>query len=247
MKEPQLVLLPPLPLGGETLREAETRRDTETDCQGAVRAGRQELRGRRPSGRRSGPAPQREDGGGEPQIMAPCALTTGRPFCNNGKEEARLIKEVPVTVGVGGFGEGPHPPPYSEGAWSSLLVLRLPQGPPKASRLALRALPVFSPRRRARPSGYACCCPCCCCWRLCRLVSGRNCPALPGTPGRGCGWVCVEGSPGVAGLASHPQQTKGGSHSAGSPNPSPSCLPQAWRGDHAGQRPVLPHHTCPCR
>lgn len=167
--------------------------------------------------------------------MAPCALTTGRPFCNKGKE-ARLIKEVPVTVGVGGFGEGPHPPPSSEGAWSSLPVLRLPQGPPKASRLALRALPVFSPGRRARPWGCPCCCPCCCCRRLCRLVSGQNCPALPGTPGRGCGWVCVEGSPGVAGQASHPQQTKGGSHSAGSPNPSRSCLPQAWRGDHAGQR-----------
>lgn len=168
--------------------------------------------------------------------MAAFALTTGRPFCNKGKEEARLIKEVPVTVGVGGFGDGRHPPPSSEGAWSSLLVLRLPQGPPKASCLALRALPVFSPGRRARPWGCPCCCPCCCCQRLCRLVSGRNCPALPGTLGRGCGWVCVEGSPGVADQASHPQQTKGGSHSAGSPNPSPSCLPQAWRGDHAGQR-----------
>ena len=167
--------------------------------------------------------------------MAPFALTTGRPFCNKGKEEARLIKEVPFTVGVGGFGEGPHPPPSSEGAWSSLLVLRLPQEPPKASCLAL-ALPVFSPGRRARPWGCPCCCPCCCCQRLCRLVSGWECPALPGTPGRSCGWVCVEGSPGVAGQASHPQQTKGGSHSAGSPNPSPSCLPQAWRGDHAGQR-----------
>ena len=44
--------------------------------------------------------------------MAPSALTTGKPFCNKGKEEARLIKEVPVTVGVGGFGECPtllHP------------------------------------------------------------------------------------------------------------------------------------------
>lgn len=40
--------------------------------------------------------------------MAAFALTTGRPFCNKGKEEARLIKEVPVTVGVGGFGEGPY-------------------------------------------------------------------------------------------------------------------------------------------
>ena len=129
----------------------------------------------------------------------------------------------------------PHPPLSSEGAWSSILVLRLPQGPPKASCLAL-SLPVFSPGRRARPWGCPCCCPCCCCRRLCRLVSGWECPALPGTPGRSCGWVCVEGSPGVAGQASHPQQTKGGSHSAGSPNPSPSCLPQAWRGDHAGQR-----------
>ena len=61
--------------------------------------------------------------------MVPSALTTGKPFCNKGKEEARLIKEVPVTVGVGGFGEGPHPPPSSGGAWSSLLVLSLPQGP----------------------------------------------------------------------------------------------------------------------
>ncbi|XP_043771190.1 paired immunoglobulin-like type 2 receptor beta isoform X3 [Cervus elaphus] len=61
--------------------------------------------------------------------MAPSALTTGKPFCNKGKEEARLIKEVPVTVGVGGFGEGPHPPPSSGGAWSSLLVLSVPQAP----------------------------------------------------------------------------------------------------------------------
>ena len=45
LREPQLVLLPPLPLGGETLREAETRRDTEADCQGDVRVGRQELSG----------------------------------------------------------------------------------------------------------------------------------------------------------------------------------------------------------
>ena len=141
--------------------------------------------------------------------MAPSALTTGKPFCNKGKEAARLIKEVPVTVGVGGFGEGLHPPPSSGGAWSSLLVLSLPQCPPQASRLALRALPVLSPGRGARPWGCPCSCPCCS-WRLCRrLVSGWACPALPGTLGRVCGWVCVEGSPGVAGQASHPQQTEG--------------------------------------
>lgn len=51
--------------------------------------------------------------------MVPFALTTERPFCNIGKE-ARLIKEVSVMAGVGGFGEGPYPPQSSEGAWSSL-------------------------------------------------------------------------------------------------------------------------------
>lgn len=165
--------------------------------------------------------------------MAPSAVTTGRPFCNKGKEEARLIKEVPVTVGVGGFGEGPHPPPSSGGAWSSLLVLSVPQCPPQASALALRALPVLSPGRGARPCGGPCCCPCCS-WRLCRLVSGWACPALPGTPGRGCGWVCVEGSPGVAGQASHPQQTEGVPQCGVS---QPSTLLPAPRLERGSPRP----------
>lgn len=43
-------------------------------------------------------------------LMALCALTTRKHFCNIGKEETRLIKEVLVTLGTGEFGEGSHPP-----------------------------------------------------------------------------------------------------------------------------------------
>ena len=101
--------------------------------------------------------------------------------------------------------------PPSSVLWRSLVLTpgaESPPAPPQASRLALRALPVLSPGRGARPWGCPCSCPCCS-WRLFRLVSGWACPALPGTPGRGCGWVCVEGPPRVAGQASHPQQTEG--------------------------------------
>ena len=101
--------------------------------------------------------------------------------------------------------------PPSSVLWRSLVLTpgaESPPGPPQASPLALRALTVLSPGRGARPWGCPCCCPCCS-WHLCRLVSGWACPALPGTLGRGCGWVCVEGPPGVAGQASHPQQTEG--------------------------------------
>lgn len=186
------------------------------------RAG-QGLRGRRSlGGRGSGPALSMKYV--EPQIMA---LHDHREVCNKGKEEARLIKEVFITVGVGGLGrptsstplEGALVPTPSETSRPLLLSgleeprpgLQIPgERPWAALLLPLLLLP-----------------------RLCRLGEWPHVLALARTCGRGCGWGVCRRSPGVAGQASHPQQKQRVAPSAVPNLHLPSLAPKPER-DHAG-------------
>lgn len=141
-----------------------------------------------------------------------------------------------------------EPGPPSPGAHT------LPSSHPRGLSSSLEGSAcLLIPGRRARPWSCPCCCPCCCrccccCHQhLCRVVSGQNCPALPRTWGGAVASWLWKGSPGEAGQASHPQQIKSWSHSAGAPNPSPASLPQAWRGAHPGRRasPTICHTNAP--
>lgn len=66
-------------------------------------------RGEATHGQGQNHGPQHEDKAGA-SLMALWALTTRKHFCNIGKEETRLIKEVLVILGASEFGEGSHPP-----------------------------------------------------------------------------------------------------------------------------------------